>query len=472
MMVAALLIGAWCVLTPDAIPASDGMGWDGAIYGGFAQDFPGRYHAGVTSYYVSRLLPSLLVYGTFRLLGIARTAAHVVLGFRFMNAVLIVAGAALWVRIARLLRLGVGGRVVGFVGLFVNFFISKMPAYYPVLTDVPAFFLGLCMVWAALARRFVPLLVATALGRFVWPTASVVGAALLLAPPDLEEALDRRNRAVAAVATSIVVLVYAIFTARLVYDNVRIWPTISDLIRPAWPLSLALASCYLWLALVPAGSYALAQLRGIRFRSVANARTPVSLAVVVGVSLLASRLASVPGTEMPAETALRLSCWMSVMAPLQFLVAHTIYFGPVMLLLLASWPAVQVRIARAGLGLIATLGLAILLSIDSESRHLSNLWPMLVPFIAQEWDRRLAPRQLAILVISALLFSKAWLIIGAPGAPITEYPAQLYFMNQGPWMNAQWYVVQGLAVVALAFVFHAAGFFAPGPIAEKPLENC
>jgi len=472
ILIAALLIGCWYLLTPDGIPVADGMGWDGAIYGGFAQDFPGRYHAGVTSYYVSRLLPSLLIYEILRLLGSARSAAHVVLGFRLMNAVLVVAAAGIWVRLARTLRLGISGRVVGFVGLFLNFFMSKMPAYYPVLTDVPGFFIGLCMVWAALERRFLALLVATVLGRFIWPTAVAVGAALLLAPLGGPPRLGRRNRMAAILATAALLLVYVPFTGRMVSENVRIWASISDLVRPVWPLSLALAAVYLAVGLATMGASALAHLRAIRPRDIPWVRTAVTVIVLAGVSLLAARLSTAPGNEMPAETAVRLTCWMSVMAPAQFLVAHAIYFGPVFLLLLGSWRQVQARVAEAGLGMVLALGLAVMLSINSESRYLSNLWPMMVPFVAKEWDGRLTSRQLTGLVMAALLFSKVWLIIGAPSSPIPEYPSQLYFMNQGPWMSAQSYVVQGVAVLALALLLHMAGYFRSRPRPEIELENC
>jgi len=258
----------------------------------------------------------------------------------------------------------------------------------------------------------------------------------------------------------------------MVSENVRIWASISDLIRPVWPLSLALAAAYLALTLAPAGASGLAHLRAARPRDLLRARTAVAVLVLAAVSLVTARLPTAPGTEMSLETTLRLACWMSVMAPAQFLVAHLIYFGPVVLLLLGSWRLVQARVAQAGLGMVVMLGLAIVLSIDSESRHLSNLWPMVVPFVAQEWDGRLTSRQLTMLVMTALLFSKVWLIIGAPSSPIPQYPAQLYFMNQGPWMTAQSYVVQGAALLVLALLLHTAGFFRSRPRPEIGLENC
>lgn len=441
------------------------MGWRYLRW--VAQDFPGRYHAGVTSYYISRLLPSLLIYGSLRLCHIALSAANVVLAFRVMNALLIIAVAGMWLRIARTLRLGVSGRVVGFTGLFLNFAIAKMSAYYPVLTDVPAFFLGMCMVWCVLERRFVVLLVATAVGRFIWPTALAVGALLLLAPRDVTATMDRRVRAIAVAAVMIVVVPYAVFTAQLVSGNARIWASIADLIRPVWPLSLALGVCYLALSLLPTAAWGLAHARNVRLRHVVNVRTPVVLVVLGAVSILAGRLANVPGSEMSLPMILKLTCWTSVMMLLQFLVAHVIYFGPVVLLSPASWSGVQARIAKASFGLVLSLGLTLVLSLHSESRYLSNLWPMLVPFVAQEWDGRLSARQLGVFVGASLLFSKVWLVVGSLAGTIPEYPAQLYFMNQGPWMSSLSYAVQGAALLVLAAVFHTAGIFAARPKPQK-----
>jgi len=50
--------------------------------------------------------------------------------------------AYVWCLIARELDIGMRGKWLGFVALFVNFAVLKQAGYYPVLTDVPAYALG------------------------------------------------------------------------------------------------------------------------------------------------------------------------------------------------------------------------------------------------------------------------------------------------------------------------------------------
>jgi hypothetical protein len=463
LIVAAVLIGCWYLVTPDRIPVGDGMGWDGVIYGSFAKDFPGQYHAGVTYYYLGRLLPSLLLHYALRAMGVARSSGSVIMAFRVLNAVLVIASALLWLRIARSMVLGISGRILGFAGLFLNFSALKMASYYPVLTDVPAFFLGLAMLCAYIENRFWILLVLTALGRFVWPTAIFIGAFMLIAPsrPPMEMRKELRwgGRVLAAGAT----LAYVFFTANLVIPNQRIWAAIADLVRPVWPLSLALAALYLLGALWVLVPLCLSRVFSVRWRDVLGWRMGIAALVLVGLFAASPRLATRLGTEMPSEMVLKLTAWTSVVMPLEFLLAHIVYFGPVLVLLLVSWRSVAAMMARVGTGLLLGLSLTAVLSLHSESRYLSNLWPMIVPFVAKHFDGRLSRRQLMVLLATGLLFSKVWLLIGSPASAILDFPAQLYFMNQGPWMSSLSYVIQAAAVLLLVFVLWMMGLLSERP---------
>ena len=463
IIVAAVLIGCWYLVTPDRIPVGDGMGWDGVIYGSFAKDFPGRYRAGVTSYYLGRLLPSLLLHYALRAIGVARSSENVIAAFRVMNAFLVITSALLWLRIARRMALGISGKIVGFAGLFLNFFALKLPAYYPVLTDVPAFFLGLAMLWAYMENRFWILLVLTLGGRFVWPTAVFIGAFLLIAPPyplvEMRKEARWGGRAVAVGAT----LAYLLFTANLVIPNQRIWASITDLVRPVWPLSLTLAALYLFGALWVLAPLGLSYVFSIRWRHALGWRAGVAVLVLVGIFEVTPRLATQLGTEMPSAMVLKLTAWTSVVMPLQFLLAHIVYFGPVSILLLVSWRSVATLMAQGRGGLLLGLGLTALLSLNSESRYLANLWPMVVPFVAKHFDGRISRRQLMVLLASGLLFSKVWLLIGAPASAIPDFPAQRYFMSQGPWMSPLSYLIQSAAVLLLVFVLWVAGLLSERP---------
>ena len=183
----------------------------------------------------------------------------------------------------------------------------------------------------------------------------------------------------------------------------------------------------------------------------------------MGIFEVTPRLATQLGTEMPSAMVLKLTAWTSVVMPLQFLLAHIVYFGPVSILLLVSWRSVATLMAQGRGGLLLGLGLTALLSLNSESRYLANLWPMVVPFVAKHFDGRISRRQLMVLLASGLLFSKVWLLIGAPASAIPDFPAQRYFMSQGPWMSPLSYLIQSAAVLLLVFVLWVAGLLSERP---------
>ena len=103
------------------------------------------------------------------------------------------------------------------------------------------------------------------------------------------------------------------------------------------------------------------------------------------------------------------------------------------------------------------------MAVNAESRHLTNVLPMVVlPTVMALEARRPSRATLAVLAAAAFAFSKAWLPInrlaGANGVPMGDFPlgagdfqafpAQLYFMSFGPWMSNGMLLLQG-ALAAL-----------------------
>jgi hypothetical protein len=146
----------------------------------------------------------------------------------------------------------------------------------------------------------------------------------------------------------------------------------------------------------------------------------------------------------------------SVAKPGVFLVAHVVYFGPIVLTAVFLWPQVCERIRRQGLGIVLVAGAAVLLSVASESRQLLGFLPLLAAFAVQAIDV-LSPRRWhgAAFLAAGLVLSKCWLPLneGPLTGNLLEFPDQRYFMNQGPWMSNGAYLVQGAIVLMLAAAF-------------------
>ncbi len=452
VIVALTAVGAVAgVLLPDKIAINGGFGWDGAIYGGFAQDFWARYHTGVSAYYVGRLLPSLFIYQTLRVLSVPLTEGNVVLAFGVLNAVMLAASAWLWTRIARRLDLGPIGLWFGYVAAFASCFALKMISYYPVLTDATAFFLGWAMLAAYLEGSTWLLLVCILVGQFTWPTVLPVGAILLIWPfsrdvgagsgPDAPYAASLRAGVLAVVpALAVAVLAFA-----ALHKGGRPLPNLIDVLRPAWPLSVICSCAYLATALflLLRGSPGVLRLRPY-LEPFRHRATYFKVVLLVGLAMVDRLLPSRSVVPIGKSQMFELIAWNSVVAPLRFLVAHVTYFGPVVLILVLGWRTVARMIGESGPGLTLWAILAVLLSLDSESRHLVNVAPVLIAFVAKAVDTH-RPRARALFVFTALslLVSKVWLVIG------TE--RSLYFLNAGPWMSHEQYAVQGAFMLVIAY---------------------
>jgi len=137
------------------------------------------------------------------------------------------------------------------------------------------------------------------------------------------------------------------------------------------------------------------------------------------------------------------------------LVAHAVYFGPVVLASVLLWPRVCERIQGEGLGMVVLAWAAVVLSIASESRQLVSFLPLIAAFTVRAMEEISRPRWHDLVFLgAAVVASKCWLPLnhGPTTGNLLEFPDQFYFMNQGPWMSDGMYQMQGAIVAALAAV--------------------
>src|SRR6185295_14699796 len=132
--------------------------------------------------------------------------------------------------------------------------------------------------------------------------------------------------------------------------------------------------------------------------------------------------------------------------PLLFLVAHVVYYGPIVLLLVILWKPFCRAIHKQGLGLTLFILVNMPLTLTSESRGSISVLPFFVTFLVVA-SEKLQWRTSYYWTIGAiaLVFSKVWFTMNNPTVEgeILKFPAQNLFMNIGPWMANIPYVIQG-----------------------------
>jgi hypothetical protein len=161
--------------------------------------------------------------------------------------------------------------------------------------------------------------------------------------------------------------------------------------------------------------------------------------------------------------------------PLLFAVAHVVYLGPIILLMVFYWRTISHTVLGHGPGAMLFVAAAICISLNPASRYLSPVYPFLVAMTAQALDKVQLSRSFYVFfAVASFIVSKAWLRIDPGrsdngfGESYLEFPWQWYFMNHGPEMSASMYLVQGTLIVAIAVAMwqllpRAAARTAEGP---------
>jgi hypothetical protein len=426
----------------EGLELSNGLGfYDGRRYGEIAMNFRAEvFEQGLDAYRLQRVLPSALVHLGLRATGQPLDPPHVRDAFRIYNLGLLLLTALTWVGIARQTNLDSKSAFLGFSLLFLNFANLKMPFYNAVLTDTTALALGALLVYFYLRSSGRGMFSVLALGAFTWPSLSL-GSLLYVFPrgpgPARLRLLRPRNPAVGALAALVLGGALAFYEAILAE---RPWPL----------LTVAILLAYVFVTLSSLLSRdGLFEWRILR-RNLSWARLTAVVGLVFAVQVVVARLSTgAPG--FTPQRYLREVVFYTSLHPGLFLVAHAVYFGVVVCLVLACWPEFC-RAAHA-LGIGMTLYIAVLLaqSVDPESRHLISALPAFV-LLAVLAARAVDWPSWAIwsAAVVGVIGSKAWWPINqGPFGNYLDPPFQYYHMNHGGAMSPASYRFQGVIVAVV-----------------------
>jgi hypothetical protein len=182
-------------------------------------------------------------------------------------------------------------------------------------------------------------------------------------------------------------------------------------------------------------------------------RWSVAVLTFVGIKFLLKTLSN-DVVRMPLSYILHGITVTSILQPAGFLVAHITYFGPMIILLVMLWLPITRMIQSYGIGLVLCVALMVVFSICSESRRSINFYPFVVPFLAAVIDQlKWKKIHYAVLTLLSAVFSKVWMLTyhARPWrGDAFQFPNQLFYMNYGPWMSHQMYVLQGSIILVCA----------------------
>jgi hypothetical protein len=495
----------------ERIGVNGGEGWDGRAYAAWARDFPGEVLGhGVTAYQSQRVVPSAIVYYAMAALGVAHSRAHVIAAFQGFDALALIATALLLYRIARTLAWSRAAAWTAFAAVFGSFAAARNALYYPTLTDPAAIALGAALMWAYLERRPIAICAIALVTAGTWPALLPLALAALVLPrsrempgevpvegpgelpvegrrevpgevpeggprempgevlgeasveeprePPREEPSELSGRWVRIAAIGV-----AAVGALVVVLGLR-----SGLRHPYHPSVLAAAHRDLFAvtfatcaAIVAVGAFVLAcqprtwaiaaYVRGLR-------PWPSALAIVAAAAIVAlsSWWIRRVGTQGPGITldefkAMWAEC--ALRAPLWGAVHHVVYFGPIVIVAIGAWSRVAVVVARWGPAAVGMAAMLLVLSIATESRVMSHLFPFVVVVAIEATAARWTPRRALVFGGLAAVWSKLWWNIGYDQPhDAWGWPDQRFTMHHGPWASDATFLVHFAAALITAAV--------------------
>ncbi len=469
------------------IPVAGGLGYDGQTYGWMAHDFEKALQTkSVSGFTLKRCLPSLVVGSCLSMLGIPRGPLEIVRGFAVLNLVLLIATVPVWHVICRDLKLTKRQTQIGLACLLVNYGHLRDCYFYPVLTDVPAFFFSMLSLAFWIRGQRLSLAVTTLMAMLTWPAAAFLNACYLLFPSHQELcALKNPHHARPSTERTGQILKWTVVFA---YGGLVLWVAcISRLQLPhrvgcatpvnnsLLPLSVSLLSFYLaWLARA-SGSLP-------RFTQLINTNGIWQLVAVlithsISGAFLARYASADPDYSLTSTAWLRITQFSiePVGLPAMFLLPHLVYWGPWHLALLTSLPAAFTA-ARPHAALYLGCGLYLAISLLSKSRQACYFVPPAVLTLClalpRSWLSRVTGCEWAVL---SWLASRFWLDFSLVGTAADwesrpAFPSQWYFMQHGPWMNDTGYLLSVVQLVAAVGLVGAVMITRCRRIATQRLE--
>jgi hypothetical protein len=443
----------------EVIPANGGLGYDGTTYASIVKNFPmAVFEKGLDAYRVGRILPSGIVWSGLSVLQKPLTNYKILTAYRLYNLGLIVLASLAYVLIARELKFNIRTRWLGFIGLFLNVAVAKHFFYYPVATDQTAFVLGLLLLYFFLKNNKIGLLITTILGSFTWPLMMYYGVFLYIFP---KKAIEKEKAGARLILPFSILFVCGLLILFIkVYNDEKTIGLLeavgaAQVVDSVIYLSMLTVLAYIFYGLkIALDNIGFPSFQSI-LKSTSASRFVVGLLVLILVTSIVSLLTDDPGV-LSIQWFLEGIALNSIVRPFGSLVANVIYYGPVLLLTLFLWkPFIQI-VRQHGLGLSFFIVGNFFLSINAESRMLMPTLPFFVVFTA------LATQELKwkasiywFLGIVSFLFSKIWLLMNTTepmtGVPL-QFPLQYIFMNHGPWMSNQMYVIQGIFVLVTGVI--------------------
>jgi hypothetical protein len=500
-----LLLITYNIFFGQKIAIHNGLGWDGAAVAAIFKNFGYQLKTHSLDFYaLQHVFPQMGMYVIFRLFHMPITDNALLTGALITNYIFILVALLFFYFITHKLQPSV--RILAFCGTFLNFATLKFSGYYTLLPDVGAFVLSILLLYSYLKEYKILFLLVSLAGSFTFPSFALLGLLLFCFKPKISENNQGgSSHFIYPLLITIIIAFVSLISAshyfllfndsysaaphylsiffnhfhsltqnglnifiskyldvlHVIYSN-----SITSINYKFFLLSFILLILYTYFSQRP-----LLDKISIKevYQHVKFKRALIYGLVVYG-SLFFVEHFLCNRTEFSAAGYFFSISYTAIINPLCFLIMHFVYYGPIILLFILFSKDFFECIKTISPGLVLFTAISLILTIDSESRHLLNIIPILIFFFAlainqnKKITEKLTFPFLIFFVASSLLISCFWIKIRLPAQlpnavntqTFQQFPYQSYFMFQGPWTShSMYYLFLALFLILLtAFYIH------------------
>lgn len=463
----ALCYGAFYILLGEQYPFHNGVNTDGYVFLDLIRNSNNSHY--FDTFYIQRIFPLLIAkYLTLLTGGDLLSDVDIVLSFKIINIVSLTTTCYLLKRIFIILKVTHKHQLFFFVLFFFNFGVCKFHFYFPAMTDQTAMMLSVALLFFYLKNNTSAIILCTLASAFTWPTAYYIGLILIAIPiqPIAYSIVSNNTKKIIQgvfVGSILCIISLVVFVLKMsVVPNIFV----SDIDRRPAVLLLSIAGVavlYFFFSklLINKTLWDIS----LFIKKLNYNRLLLAVGTFLIVYLIITLLHPAPARLYSLGYALSRPMLYPLIKPLLTIVADVSYFGVFVCILILFWSSLCKTISQMGWGITAAVVFNIyLFGADIETRHLINLLPWLVVFLAKAVDKYSFSKRFYITAtILAFIVSKFWLKLNLYdyfGWGETDengnlgFPDQILWMNLGPWMNTQMYYVQGgITIILFAILF-------------------
>lgn len=453
-----LIYGVIYLLIGGVIPVNSGYGWDGQFYRDIVKNFDLSLFSSKTLniYRIQRIFPSGVLSIFLKTFQFPLSDSSILFGFQIFTLISLLLSVVTYNGIINELKINLLYQWLGFFGLFFNYAVLKQFFYYPVLTDQFAFLLGLLLFYFYIKNNLLGLIIITLIGSFTWPLFIYFGIIFIIFPFGKKIDFKSNNLASLLLSLGITFILFLDYFWLLDFQKVSMPEGTIQIWTGLLFLSIIFATLYIFKGVKTL-------LAGFGFPTVKSVfnldfliRLVLSIFLYIGVNYIFELFSSDAASTLSTFTFIQRVVLASVVRPFIYFISHVVYFGPIIVLILLLWRKICDRLKTFGLGVFLFLGLNLALSLNSESRTLIAAFPAFVIFlIFALGDIKLSYWFYWSFFLASIILSKVWISLGSVSfdGGYFRFPYQWYFMHYGPWISNQMYILQGLIVFVILFVF-------------------